>query len=80
MMAPTLLTGDEANRPPKYRVMRRDWMFLLVAVPIENNPTASMGGRRDMRRPQSSDIGAQQRGPNANPRLSLFLLAIMNLI
>lgn len=77
MIAPTLLTGDEANSPPKYRVIRTDCMFLLVAVPIENNPTASIGGSKDTRRPQSSDSGAQQRGPNANPRLISIAVRII---
>lgn len=69
MIAPTLLTGDEANSPAKYLVIRTDWIFLLVAVPIENNPTAIIGKIKETRRPHSSEIGAQQSGPNANPRL-----------
>lgn len=69
MIAPTLLTGDEANSPAKYLVIKTDWMFWLVAAPIENNPTAIIGKIKETRRPHSSEIGAQQSGPNANPRL-----------
>jgi hypothetical protein len=69
MVAPTLLTGDEANNPPKYLVIKTDCMFSLVAVPIENSPTTIIGRSKDIRLPHSSDIGAQQSGPQANPRL-----------
>ena len=46
-------------------------MFLLVAVPIENRPRHIMAGSMETRRPQSSDTGAQQRGPKANPNLRI---------
>jgi len=35
--ADTLDTGAEPKTPAKNRVMKMDWAFLLVAVPIENN-------------------------------------------
>src|ERR1700723_3194568 len=44
-------------------------MFLLVAVPIEKRPRQIMAGSIDIRRPQSSDTGAQKRGPKAKPIL-----------
>jgi hypothetical protein len=44
-------------------------MFLLVAVPIEKSDRQTMAGIIDIRRPNNSDIGAQQRGPTANPIL-----------
>lgn len=80
MIAPTLLTGDEANNPAKYRVIRTDWMFWLVAAPIENSPTAIIGKIKETRRPHSSEIGAQQSGPNANPRLLIIAVRIIQFL
>jgi hypothetical protein len=46
-------------------------MFLLVAVPIETRPKHTIAGNIETRRPHSSDTGAQQRGPKANPNLKV---------
>jgi hypothetical protein len=67
--AATLLTGAEPNIPPNSRVMRMAAAFLLHAVAMENTPRKNIAGRIPHRRPQISAIGAQQSGPNANPRL-----------
>ena len=64
-----MLTGAEPKMPPKNRVIRIDSMFLLVAVPIEKRPNPTIAGNIETRRPHSSDTGAQQRGPKANPNL-----------
>jgi hypothetical protein len=64
-----LLTGAEPKIPPKNLVIRIDSIFLLVAVPIEKRPRHIMAGSMETRRPHSSDTGAQQSGPKANPNL-----------
>jgi hypothetical protein len=52
-------------------------MFLLVAVPKEKRPKPIIAGNMDTRRPHSSDTGAQQRGPKANPNLGPERLVYM---
>jgi hypothetical protein len=49
--------------------MKIVWAFLPVAVPIEKRPRQNIAGRMLHLLPHSSDIGAQHRGPKANPRL-----------
>jgi hypothetical protein len=49
--------------------MKIDCAFLLTAVPIEKSPRQNIAGSIEIRRPHISDIGAQQIGPNAKPRL-----------
>ncbi len=46
-----MLTGAEPKRPPKKRVMKMDYAFLLVAVPTEKRPRQIMAGSMDIRRP-----------------------------
>jgi hypothetical protein len=67
--AETLLTGAEPKSPAKNRVMKTDWAFLLVAVPMEKSPRQKTAGNMESLLPQSSDTGAQHKGPKANPRL-----------
>jgi hypothetical protein len=43
--------------------------FLLLAVPRENNARHNIAGGMLTFRPQISDIGPQQLGPNAKPTL-----------
>jgi hypothetical protein len=43
--------------------------FLATAVAIENRPKTNTAGSIDNLRPHISDIGAQHKGPNANPML-----------
>lgn len=56
--------------PPKKRVMKNEVGVLDVAVPIENRPNMNRAGKMEIRRPQISEMGAQHKGPKANPRLT----------
>jgi hypothetical protein len=67
--AATLLTGALPNSPAMSRVINIVWAFLATAVPIEKSPKANRAGSIDHLLPQISDIGAQHKGPNANPTL-----------
>jgi hypothetical protein len=67
--AATLLTGADPNNPAKKRVMNIVSAFLATAVAIENSPKTNIAGNIDNLRPHISDIGAQHKGPNANPML-----------
>ena len=49
--AGTLLMGADAKMPPKKRVMKIAAAFLLVAVPILNNPRMKIAGSMPIRRP-----------------------------
>jgi hypothetical protein len=49
---------------------------LATAVPIENKPKATIAGSIDHLLPHNSDIGAQHRGPKANPRLFVDTISI----
>lgn len=76
--AETLLMDAEPNTPAKKRVMNMDWAFLLVAVPMEKMASPNIAGSIDHLLPQISEMGAQHKGPNANPSLQNTYERLLN--
>jgi hypothetical protein len=50
--------------------------FLATAVAMENSPKRNIAGNIETLLPHISDIGAQHKGPKANPRLLVDIISI----
>jgi hypothetical protein len=66
-MAPDRVNGQAPKNPAKKRQIKIDCRSLETAVAKENTVKPNMPNTNGIRRPLSSEKGAQTRGPIANP-------------